>query len=129
MSVKPWKCKSCNLYFIPNKPDFKCPKCRFQNTVPARDYDPEKHEVWSHHLGTEKNCPKCSTTMLNGFLVERNSPLQGLTLGEGIYWSHDETGVIGSRIGLVAYACPECGYVETYLRRMGGIKKLKNKTK
>ena len=124
MSVKPWKCNNCNLYFLPNKPDYKCPKCRFPNTSPAKDYDPIKHELWQSHLATEKICPKCSTSMLPGFLVERNSPLQGLTLGEGVYWSHDETGVIGSRIALVAYACQECGLVESYIRRMSAIKKM-----
>lgn len=51
-------------------------------------------------------------------MVERDSPLHIWTIGEGIYWSPGEEGVIGSRVGVKAYACPECGYIEHYVRRL-----------
>lgn len=66
----------------------------------------------------EKSCPKCGTVMRCGFMVERDSPLHIWTIGEGIYWSPGEEGVIGSRVGVKAYACPECGYIEHYVRRL-----------
>ncbi len=53
-----------------------------------------------------------------GFMVERDSPLALLTLGEGIYWTPGEAGVIGDRIAVRAYACPQCGYIEQYIRRL-----------
>ena len=62
-------------------------------------------------------CPKCETEMLKGFLVEKNSPINLMTLGEGIYWSPGEAGVIGERIALCSYACPECGYTEQYFKK------------
>jgi len=67
---------------------------------------------------SEKNCPKCGTVMRAGFMVERDSPLSLWTLGEGIYWTPGEAGVIGQRIGVKAYACPQCGYIEHYIRRL-----------
>ena len=51
-------------------------------------------------------------------MVERDSPLSILTLGQGIYWSPAEEGVIGKRVAVKAYACPECGYIEQYVRRL-----------
>jgi len=53
-----------------------------------------------------------------GFLVERDSPLALWTLGEGIYWTPGEAGMIGERVGVKAYACPQCGYIEHYVRRL-----------
>ena len=67
-------------------------------------------------------CGKCRMQMVKGFLVESNAPLQLLTIGEGLYWSSSESGFIGDRIALTAYACPSCGYVETYIRRIEEIK-------
>ena len=66
----------------------------------------------------EINCPKCNTLMRRGFMVERNTPLQVATIGEGIYWSPDEKGWIMKRLAVKAYACPECGYIEHYIRRL-----------
>ena len=52
----------------------------------------------------------------SGFLVERDSPTQTSTYGEGVYWSPEEYGFIGRRVALKAYACPDCGYIEQYVR-------------
>ena len=68
-------------------------------------------------------CPKCGTIMRLGFLVEKNSPFQITTLFEGIYWTYDELGTIGTRIPLKSYACPECGNVEIKIRRLKKNKK------
>jgi hypothetical protein len=54
--------------------------------------------------------------MAAGFVVEKNAPLDLLTLGEGIYWTPDEFGSLGSRYGLASYACPNCGNVILSLR-------------
>jgi len=55
--------------------------------------------------------------MRAGFMVERDSPLSLWTYGQGIYWTPGEAGVAGERVGVKAYACPECGYIEHYIRR------------
>ena len=65
-----------------------------------------------------KLCPKCGTVMRHGYVVERDSPLSLWTAGQGIYWTPGEGGVIGERVALKAYACPQCGYVEHYVRRL-----------
>jgi predicted RNA-binding Zn-ribbon protein involved in translation (DUF1610 family) len=64
----------------------------------------------------EINCPKCGTIMRAGFIVERESPLSFWTYGSGIYWTPGEAGVIGDRVAVKAYACPQCGYIEHYIR-------------
>ena len=66
----------------------------------------------------EKRCPKCGTVMRCGFMVERDSPLAIWTLGQGIYWSPGEEGMMGERVAVRAYACPQCGYIEHYVRRL-----------
>ena len=66
----------------------------------------------------EKPCPKCGTIMRYGFIVERNNPLDIITAGSGVYWTPDEAGTIGTRCAIEAPACPKCGYVELYLRRI-----------
>ncbi len=63
-----------------------------------------------------KVCPKCSTIMRAGFIIERESPLSLWTYGSGVYWTPDEGGTIGNRIAVKAYACPQCGYIEHYIR-------------
>jgi predicted RNA-binding Zn-ribbon protein involved in translation (DUF1610 family) len=66
----------------------------------------------------EKNCPKCGSIMRAGFVVEKDSPLSLFTSGSGIYWTPGEAGVMGERVGIKAYACPECGYIEHYIRNL-----------
>jgi hypothetical protein len=53
-----------------------------------------------------------------GFVVEKDSPLSLFTAGSGIYWTPGEAGVMGDRVGIKAYACPECGYIEHYVRNL-----------
>lgn len=65
-----------------------------------------------------KNCPKCGSIMRAGFVVEKDSPLSLFTAGSGIYWTPFEGGVMGQRVGLKAYACPACGYIEHYGRNL-----------
>ena len=66
----------------------------------------------------EKSCPKCGIVMRAGFMVERDSPLSLYTYGAGIYWTPGEAGLAGERVGVKAYACPDCGYIEQYVRRL-----------
>jgi len=66
----------------------------------------------------ERNCPKCGSIMRPGFVVEKDSPLSLFTAGSGIYWTPGEAGVMGERVGIKAYACPECGYIEHYVRNL-----------
>jgi hypothetical protein len=54
--------------------------------------------------------------MRAGYVVERESPMSLWTYGSGIYWTPDEGGTIGNRIAMKAYACPQCGYIEHYIR-------------
>lgn len=42
----------------------------------------------------------CGGAMRSGFLVERDSPTQTSTYGEGVYWSPEEYGFIERRVAL-----------------------------
>ncbi len=64
----------------------------------------------------EKSCPRCGAIMHAGFMVERDSPLSIWTYGSGVYWTPGEAGMMGERVGIKAYACPQCGYIEQYIR-------------
>jgi len=113
-----WRCHSCGTFFVPNPPDYNCPNCRGAGTSPAKEFDREKNILWGDPSSGPKPrmCPKCGGAMRSGFLVERDSPTQTSTYGEGVYWSPEEYGFIGRRVALKAYACPDCGYVEQYVR-------------
>jgi len=63
----------------------------------------------------EKNCPRRDTVMRVGFIVEKDSPLSLWAFGSDICWTPGEGGVIGERVGVKAYECPECGYIEHYV--------------
>lgn len=126
---KMWKCSACGAEFKPSPPDYSCPKCRSNSTAPL-DYrdrldsarrqslEERRRKKALEEKEAERFCPECGTAMRLGFLVERNTPLQIITLGEGVYWTPDEGGLIGTRVGLKSYACPECGYVTLYVRRL-----------
>jgi ribosomal protein S27AE len=79
--------------------------------------------VQSEGSSGEKDCPRCGTVMRVGFIVEKDSPLSLWTLGSGIYWTPGEAGVMGERVGVKAYACPQCGYIEHYVRYLDRDKK------
>jgi RNA polymerase subunit RPABC4/transcription elongation factor Spt4 len=97
------RCKKCGEIF---RSDLTiCPRCGNRQIFEIKEYE-------------EKICPKCNTTLRRGFMVERNTPLSVVTIGEGIYWSPSEAGVISRRVAVVAYACPDCGYIEHYIRRL-----------
>jgi predicted RNA-binding Zn-ribbon protein involved in translation (DUF1610 family) len=116
--MKEWRCKACGATFTPSQQNFSCPLCGSGNTIP-KDYvppkTPERVEVLDE---PEKHCPECGTPMRCGFIVESNSPLALTTLGEGVYWSPGEGGMLGERVSLKAYACPGCGKIEFYARRL-----------
>jgi len=102
-------CKKCG-YEAPEGSNF-CPNCG--TSIPASQ-SPRK----DYRSSKEKICPKCGAVMRAGFVVERDSPAVLWTLGEGIYWTPGEAGMIGERVALKAYACPQCGYIEHYVRRL-----------
>ena len=110
---KLWICNKCMRSFEPSPPSYRCPKCQSNFTIPLTP-----RNIDSYVQEPEKKCPECQTVMRFGFIVERNTPLTLLTLGEGIYWSPGEAGVIGNRVALKSYACPECGYISLYARRL-----------
>jgi hypothetical protein len=83
-----------------------------------RAMEKRQRERELEEMEPERRCPECGTAMRLGFLVERNAPLQIITLGEGVYWTPDEAGLIGTRVALKSYACPECGYITLYVRRL-----------
>jgi DNA-directed RNA polymerase subunit RPC12/RpoP len=119
---KMWRCSTCGEEFKPSPPDYSCPKCRSNATAPL-DYrdrlDSERRIIEEEmEMEAERLCPECRTAMRLGFLVERDSPLSFTTLGEGVYWTPCEEGLIGTRVALKSYACPECGYVTLHLRRL-----------
>ncbi len=98
-------CQKCG-YELPKGSNF-CPNCG----TPIQALQPLRGSK-------EKTCPKCGTLMRAGFMVERDSPLSLWTAGQGIYWTPGEAGVAGDRVAVKAYACPQCGYIEHYVRRL-----------
>jgi predicted RNA-binding Zn-ribbon protein involved in translation (DUF1610 family) len=99
-----------------------CRKCGFEltedsNFCPMCSANLKTQE--QQNVSAEKKCPKCGTVMRVGFIVEKDSPLSLMTLASGIYWTPGEAGVMGERVGLKAYACPQCGYIEHYVRNLG----------
>jgi len=96
-------CQKCG-YELPEGTNY-CPNCGSSTQVsqPLRSSE-------------EKNCPKCGAVMRAGFIVERDSPLSLWTYGSGIYWAPGEAGVMGERVAVKAYACPQCGCIEQYVR-------------
>ncbi len=106
-------CQDCGHTYA--SPISICPVCGSKKNLTSEESQKRTRTRETARLG-KKPCPKCSTIMRRGFLVEANAPLQVTTFGEGIYWSQGEAGT--SRVALRAYACPECGYVEQYIRRL-----------
>ena len=97
------KCRNCGRE-LPEGSSF-CPVCGASVSSPHAPVDSE-----------DKKCPKCGTAMRAGFIVERESPLSLWTYGSGVYWTPGEAGMIGERVAVKAYACPQCGYIEHYIR-------------
>ena len=62
----------------------------------------------------ERRCPECGTAMRVGYLKERDPLIESIVLGREIYWSPDRS----SEVALNAYACPGCGHVCLYVRRL-----------
>ena len=106
MSQKVWYCSVCNIYFKPEPELFSCPNCKGNTTFPAKDYDSLQNELWEPPDRTPRriSCSECGTLMAAGFVVEKNAPLDLLTLGEGIYWTPNELGPLGCEI----WACILC---------------------
>lgn len=117
--MKEWRCKSCGEMYTPEPLDYNCPMCGSSNTIPA-DFKPTvATERPADTVGPpEKYCPECGEAMRCGYLVEANTPLALTTIGEGIYWSVGEAGMMGDRVALKAYACPGCGHIGLYARRL-----------
>ena len=65
-------------------------------------------------MEAERRCPECGTAMRVGYLVERDPLIEAFVLGREIYWSPDRS----SEVALNAYACPSCGYVCLYVRKL-----------
>jgi len=64
-------------------------------------------------------CVKCGATMRCGYLVEKDSPFDILPSGLGFYWISAAGGFAPLKtVALIAYACPECGFIEQYVRRI-----------
>jgi rubrerythrin len=116
-SQNDWICKNCGKAFQPMLDKYICPDCGSNNTISntvLKRIAEEKQRQIAKELerrNEEKHCPECDSIMHFGFLVERNSPLQVFTLGEGVYWTPSEAGLAGSLVALNSWACPECGYV------------------
>ena len=66
----------------------------------------------------EITCVKCGTTMKSGFIVEKDI-LDVIPAGEGLYWKPVKFGPkVLKNVALIAYVCPECGYVEQYIKNL-----------
>jgi Zn ribbon nucleic-acid-binding protein len=66
----------------------------------------------------EVACVKCGATMRCGYLVEKE-PFEIIPAGLGFYWISMRGGFDTLKtVALIAYACPECGFIEQYVRRI-----------
>jgi predicted nucleic-acid-binding Zn-ribbon protein len=66
----------------------------------------------------EITCDKCGTTMKRGYLVEQD-PDEFIPAGMGFYWIPMRRWFDAFKtVALIAYACPECGYVEQYIKNL-----------
>ncbi len=64
----------------------------------------------------EITCVKRGTTMKRGYLVEQD-PSEFIPAGMGFYWIPMRRWFDAFKtVALIAYACPECGYVEQYIK-------------
>lgn len=126
MSSTQWRCIQCNTIFQPKNNEYKCPKCSSDATLPMNKKYKTTLEEKKNIPDKEVFCPKCDTKMIEGYMIEPDSPLSLLTLGANLHWSRYIDGRITSRIFLCTYACPSCGYTETYLVAPEELKKLQN---
>ncbi len=63
-------------------------------------------------------CVKCGATMRSGFIVEKDIG-DLMAVGVGLYWKPVKFGAKALKtVALIAYACPECGYVEQYIKNI-----------
>ena len=119
-SDKMWRCSSCDATFKPNPPDYSCPKCQSNATVPLDYRDRFERtqkrimEEKQRKMEPERRCPECGTVMSVGYLVERNPLVELIVLGKEIYWSPDHA----SEVALNAYACSGCGHVSLHVRKL-----------
>jgi predicted RNA-binding Zn-ribbon protein involved in translation (DUF1610 family) len=117
---KMWRCSACGAEFEPDPPDYSCPVCRSNATAPLDNrerFESARRRVMEEkqrNMGPERPCPECGTTMRVGYLVERDPLLEAMVLGREIYWSPDRS----SEVTLNAYACPGCGHVCLYARKL-----------
>ena len=63
-------------------------------------------------------CAKCGANMRCGYLVERD-PSEIVPAGLGFYWVPSRGALnVFKTVALKAFACPECGYVEQYVKNI-----------
>lgn len=61
-------------------------------------------------------CAKCGAAMRCGYLVERD-PFEIVPAGLGFHWVPSRGALsVFKTVALKAFACPECGYVEQYVK-------------
>jgi predicted RNA-binding Zn-ribbon protein involved in translation (DUF1610 family) len=117
---KMWRCSACGAEFEPSPPDYSCPKCRSNSTAPLDNrerFEKSRRRIMEEkqrNMGPERPCPECGTAMRMGYLVERDPLLEAMVLGREIYWSPDRS----SEVILNACACPGCGRVCLYVRKL-----------
>lgn len=59
-----------------------------------------------------RKCPKCRGTMKPGKLLARNNPIKHYDL---VFEEANQKKLVTEKKWLVAYACENCGFVETCL--------------
>lgn len=114
-----WRCRKCGHIFTPLDKDFSCPNCSSNATAPDIDFESLK-ELREPRVLQKYYCTECGELMVYGFIIERESPFQLATFGQGIYWTPDEWGNILSSISLKAYACPNCGKIDLRIGNLSG---------
>ena len=63
-------------------------------------------------------CPKCGGEMKVGKLLARHNPVKHYDL---VFDDAEQGKLLTEKKWLVAYACENCGYVETYVSKAGGL--------
>lgn len=65
-----------------------------------------------------KKCPKCGGGMRMGKLLARDNPVKHYDL---VFEDARQRKLLTAKSWVVAYACENCGYLESYVRRTSGL--------
>lgn len=117
--TKIWHCNSCKTNFTPTPPNYSCPECRSNMTVPGevKEYQSLEKRVEMRQGPTYsiQKCSSCGTIMHRGILNQNLVDVHAFFDHDTVIsWARE--GFIPDGVDVIAYACPQCGKIEMRLR-------------